>query len=139
MTDAQIPIFSGPNDLIQWENVSGDIALTDTGIGTVQGLQTYPVAATAPTNGQVPTFNGTEYVPTTPSSYGTFQATGDGSTVAFVLAETPVTGSVRPFVGGNRQAASSANGSLGWSLSVATVTFGTAPANGTDVTIDYSY
>jgi hypothetical protein len=52
MTDAQIPIFSGPNDLIQWENVSGDIALSDTGLATVQGFENVPLKPGAPTDGE---------------------------------------------------------------------------------------
>lgn len=57
--------------------------------------------------------------------------TGDGSTTAFVLANTPIAGSVAVYVNGVRVST--------WSLSTATVTFSAAPASGDEILIDYVY
>ena len=69
---------------------------------------------------------------------GTFQGVGDNSTTIFDLGATPVSGSVRPHVGGVRQYSTGSVGSHGWSVSGTHVVFGLAPASGAQVVIDFA-
>lgn len=58
-------------------------------------------------------------------------ATGDGSTTAFVMAHTPLTGSVAVYVNGVRIST--------FTVTTNTVTFTTAPATGDELVFDYIY
>lgn len=46
-------------------DLTGDISVAEDNTATVTGIQTVPVAATAPTLNQILAFNGTQYAPTT--------------------------------------------------------------------------
>jgi hypothetical protein len=46
-------------------DLTGDISVAQDNVATVTGIQTVPVAATAPTANQILAFNGTQYQPTT--------------------------------------------------------------------------
>ena len=45
-------------------NVTGDISIDEENVVTVEGIQSVPVSATAPTVNQLLAFNGTQYQPT---------------------------------------------------------------------------
>jgi len=51
--------------------LTGDLTVTEQGIATVVGIQSVPVAATAPAANQLFAFDGTQYKPTTFSA-GTY-------------------------------------------------------------------
>ena len=59
-----------------------------------------------------------------------------GSGTTYTLANTPVTGSVHLFLNGVRQNAGAGND---YTISGATITFGTAPLSGDVVLADYKY
>ncbi len=109
---------------------------------TVDGIQNIPVSSTTPLDQQglvfqaslgkyVPTsvFSGTTVVGETPSG------TVNGSNVTFTLAHTPVSGTLALYQNGARLS----GGGVDYTLSVATITFVTAPHTSNILLADYSY
>ena len=90
-TAGEIPVADGAGHLIP-KTVSGDATLASTGAMTVTGLRGEPVSATAPVNGQVLQYDGTNWVPGTVPTGGS----GGGGVTYYLNKGTAVSGGGLP-------------------------------------------
>ena len=95
-------ILIGNGTTIASQSLAGDVSMTNAGAVTVTRIQGKPVSTTAPNNGQVLTYNGTQWIPgaagstvsdASPTVKGIVMLTGDldGTATSPALATTGVT------------------------------------------------
>lgn len=94
-------ILIGNGTTIASQSLAGDVSMTNAGAVTVTRIQGKPVSTTAPTNGQILTYNGTQWMPgagstvsdASPTVKGIVMLTGDldGTATSPALATTGVT------------------------------------------------
>jgi hypothetical protein len=70
---------SGP--VVAWETPGGDVSVGATGLFTINGISGIPITGT-PTPGQILEYNGSAWIPTTPSSTGVTSVTASSPVVS---------------------------------------------------------